>query len=260
MEMDTTPADLPREAQSVIGPDGDVAADPTAVATWPSVLDRLIPLGLGSTWQTAGWILCLVVALGLRFGRLDTWALDAGEATHAYSAWTLFRGQPPVTGEAVPNVGALMLLLEGLAFFLFGSTDVVARIVPALIGLALVAMPLALRRWLGVPAALGVAALIAISPTLVYFSRVVTPEIVVATLALAAIVCLVQLGTSAAVDDTRGPAIALGTIVGAAYATSPSAISVAITLIIGVSLAAFADAEGTMARALRRLRGPASLF
>src|SRR4051812_31490986 len=178
MEMDTTPADLPREAQSVIGPDGDVAADPTAVATWPSVLDRLIPLGLGSTWQTAGWILCLVVALGLRFGRLDTWALDAGEATHAYNAWTLFRGQPPVTGEAVPNVGALMLLLEGLAFFLFGSTDVVARIVPAVVGLVLAALPLAIRPRLGWAAAPGFASPMAASPNFGVFLPVGFPETV----------------------------------------------------------------------------------
>src|SRR4051812_39972641 len=241
MEMDTTPADLPREAQSVIGPDGDVAADPTAVATWPSVLDRLIPLGLGSTWQTAGWILCLVVALGLRFGRLDTWALDAGEATHAYNAWTLFRGQPPVTGEAVPNVGALLRLLEGLAFFLFGSTDVVARIVPAVIGLVLAALPLAFRRWLGGPAALGFAALMAISPTFVYFSRVVSPEIVVATLALVGLACLIHLGTIDPLASARGPAVVLGIVAGAAFAASSSAISVVITLIVGLSLAAFAD-------------------
>lgn len=260
MGMGTTPADFPREAQSATWPDGDVATDATAAATWPSVLDRLIPLGLGSTWQTAGWITCLVVALGLRFSRLDAWALDASEATHAYNAWTLFRGQPSVTGEAVPGVGSLMLLLEGLAFFLFGSTDVVARIVPALIGLVLVAMPLALRRWLGGPAALGIAALMAISPTFVYFSRVVSPEIVVATLAMAAVVCLARLGTNDRLESASAQSVALGVTAGAAFATSPSAISVAITLVIGVSLAAFADAEGTMAQALRRLRGRAALL
>ena len=79
----------------------------------------------------------------------------------------------------MPNVGALLLLLEGPAFFLFGSSDVVARIVPALIGLALVALPLALRRWLG-GGRVGIATLMAISPTFVYFSRVVSPEIIVA--------------------------------------------------------------------------------
>src|SRR4051794_11526950 len=118
METETT-VNPPREAQSAIWPDDVNMTDVAPVATWPSALDRLIPIGLDSAWQTAGWVICLVVALGLRFSRLDGWALDAGEATHAYNAWTLFRGQPRVTGEAVPNVGALMLLLQGLAFFLF---------------------------------------------------------------------------------------------------------------------------------------------
>src|SRR5262249_4847611 len=185
MAMETTPADLPpRDVEGATWSNDGVVTDAATVATWPSALDRVIPLALGSTWQTAGWVACLVVALGLRFSRLDGWALDVSEATQAYNAWTLFRGQPSVMGEAVPNVGALMLLLEGLAFFLFGSTDVVARIVPALIGLALVLLPLAMRRWLGGPAALGVAVLIAVSPTLVYFSRVGSPERVVARLAL----------------------------------------------------------------------------
>src|SRR6185369_2048452 len=98
------------------------------------------------------------------------------------------------------------------------------------------------------------------SRTFVYFSRVVSPEIVVATLTMAAVVCLVHLGTSDPLPSARGPAIGLGIIAGAAYAASPSAISVAITLVIGISLAAFADAESTMARALRRLRGRSSLL
>ena len=153
-----------------------------------------------------------------------------------------------------------MRLLEGLAFFLFGSTDVVARIVPALIGLALVALPLALRRWLGGPAALGIAALMAISPTFVYFSRVVSPEIVVATLTLAALACLIHLGTGDPLASARGPAVTLGIIAGAAFAASASAISVAITLVVGVSLATFSDADGTIGLALRRLRGRNALL
>src|SRR4051812_41149919 len=109
MGTGTTPAGLaPRGAHSTPWPDGNVATDAPAMPTWPSALDRLIPLGLGSAWQTAGWITCLVVALGLRFSRLDGWALDASEATHAYNAWALFRGQPSVIGDAAPNVGALM--------------------------------------------------------------------------------------------------------------------------------------------------------
>ena len=120
-----------------------------------------------------GWVAAFVVAAALRLPRLDGWALDVGEAARAYDAWVLFRGQPSATGEAIPDVGALLVLLEGMAFFLFGATDVTARLVSALAGLALVAVPFSLRRWVGGPAALGMAALAALSPTLVYASRIV---------------------------------------------------------------------------------------
>jgi len=139
----------------------------------PIALDRTISLGAANPWQTLGWVAAFLAAAALRLSRLDAWALDANEAARAYEGWVLFRGQPPVTGEAIPDVGSLLLLLEGIAFFLFGATDVTARLVPVLAGLALVALPLALRGWVGGPAALGMAGLTAISPTLVYASRVV---------------------------------------------------------------------------------------
>ena len=186
--------------------------------------------------------------------RLDGWALDADEAARAYDAWVLFRGQPPVAGESIPDAGALLLLLEGIGFFLFGTSDVVARLVPALAGLAIVALPLALRRWVGGPAALGMAALAAISPTLVYASRVVSPEIVIAALALAAVACLVRLGEAGLLRSTRGPAIALGIVTGAAYAAGPSAISVMVSVIVGVAIAALSVPDGTIRRGLGALR------
>ena len=133
-----------------------------------SVLDREISLLGAHPWQTLGWIITFLVAAGLRLLRLDGWALDADEAARAYDAWVLFRGQPAITSDPISNTGSLLLLLEGIGFFLFGTSDVVARIVPALAGLAIVALPLAVREWIGGPAALGMAALAALSPTLVY--------------------------------------------------------------------------------------------
>ena len=169
---------------------GVTPADPAL----PSVLDRVIPFVGATPWQTLGWVAAFAVAVAVRLLRLDDWALGTGEAARAYGAWALFRGQPPVASDSIPDVGALLLLLHGIGFFLFGTTDVVARLVPALAGIAIVALPLTLRRWVGGPAALGMAALTAISPTLVYASRVVSPEIIIAALALAAVACLVRLG------------------------------------------------------------------
>ena len=72
MERETTTAGLPpRGTEITTWPEDSFATDGPAVVPWPSALDRLIPLGLGSAWQTAGWVICLVVALGLRFSRLD---------------------------------------------------------------------------------------------------------------------------------------------------------------------------------------------
>ncbi|MFN8593560.1 MAG: hypothetical protein U0031_19035 [Thermomicrobiales bacterium] len=239
------------------------ASDVSLTRPIGSPLDRVIPITIGSIsgWLLLGWIVTIVAALALRLLRLDSVALDASEATWAYNGWILFRGQPSLSGQPIPDSGAAFLLLQGLVFFLFGATDVVARLAPVLAGLALVFLPLALRRWLGMPAVLGMAGLIALSPTLVYASRVVSPEIVVALLALAAAVVLIRLGERAAGDapsisrlETRRSAAVIGALGGIALATAPSAISVALTVVIGIALAGFAAPEGTIRAGGRALR------
>jgi sugar lactone lactonase YvrE len=231
---------------------GVTSADPALT----SVLDRVIPFVGATPWQTIGWAVAIAVAVALRLLHLDDSALGTAEAAWAYDAWALFRGQPPLVSASIPDAGALLLLLQGIGFFLFGTSDVVARLVPALAGLAIVALPLALRSWVGGPAALGMAAMAAISPTLVYASRVVSPEIVIAALALAAVTCLVRLGEAGLpqVRSTRGPAIALGIVTGAAYATGASAITVMVSVTVGVAMAALSMPDGTIRRGLGALR------
>jgi sugar lactone lactonase YvrE/type IV secretory pathway VirB2 component (pilin) len=254
MEAGTTPG-APRVHGDPVDLDGAMTAERgVMMAREPSLLDRSVPLPFAgmSGWLILGWVATLAAALALRLMRLDTTALGAYEARWAYDAWTLVRGQPPASGEAIPDVGATLLLLEGLAFFLFGATDVVARIVPALAGLAIVVLPLALRRWLGDPAALGMAALAAISPTLVYASRVVSPEVAIAALSLAAVALLVHLGRPGA--SPRRGAIALGVVVGTAFAAGPSAVSAIVSVLVGLALASWVAPEGRIRSALHALR------
>jgi DNA-binding beta-propeller fold protein YncE len=259
MDAEITPDTIRTGHDADALPPGDAVLVAPVAAPLPSLLDRVIPLGAATTWQTVGWVVTLLVALALRLVQLKGWALGPDEAAHAYDAWVLFRGQPPV-GGAIAETSPLLLLLEGGAFFLFGATDVIARLVPVLAGLAIVALPLALRRCVGGPAALGVAALAAISPTLVYASRVISPEIVVAALALAAVACLVRLGDIGAGRSSRGPAIALGVVTGAAYAAGPSAVTVALTLVVGLALAAVTVPEGQVRHGLAALRGQLPAF
>ncbi len=219
----------------------------------PSVLDRVIQLGGAHVWQTAGLIAVIIAALVLRLTRLNAVALNPQEAPFAYDAWVLFRGQPPVTGDPLPNVGAFLLLLQGAFFFLFGATDVVARLAAVLPGMVLVLAPLALRRWVGGPATLGMAAVLAISPTLVYASRVINPEVIVALCTVAVIAALAALARS---PKNAFPAVAIGIAAGAALGTGPSALTVAITLIIGLAAATLAAPGGTVAEGLRDMRQP----
>ncbi|MCA9864494.1 MAG: hypothetical protein KC432_15780, partial [Thermomicrobiales bacterium] len=158
----TPPGDVVRRPE-----DGDGSAS-FYLQPPPSLLDRTISLGGKQVWQIAGLVAVLVAAVALRLMRLNAAALNPQEAPFAYDAWVLYRGQPTVTGEPLPNVGAFLLLLQGALFFLFGATDVVARLAAVLPGMLLVLAPLALRRWVGGPAALGMTAIVAISPTLTY--------------------------------------------------------------------------------------------
>lgn len=248
MEAKINQDDAPARAASDTGIPGDVAE-----VRADSVLDRAISFDGVGLWLALGWAATFAAALILRLMRLDTLALDGDESRLAYDAWTLFRGQPSIAGP-VSNIEALPLLLEGLAFFLFGATDVVARLVPAIAGLAIVALPLAFRRWVGAPAALGMGALAAISPALVYASRVVSPDILIAALGLAFVATVVLLGERPVTAGLRGPGIALGVIAGAGFAAGPAAISVALTIAIGLVAAAVAEPEGTMRRGLHALK------
>lgn len=213
----------------------------------------MITLGGESPWQTAGWLAVIIAALVLRLTHLNAVALNPQEAPAAYDAWVLFRGQPPVTGEPLPNSGAFLLLVQGALFFLFGATDVVARLAAAAPGLLLVLAPLALRRWVGGPAALGMAAVVGISPTLVYASRVINPDVIIALSALGVVVALAALGR-----NQRGAlsAASIGVAAGVALGAGPAALTVAITLAIGFAAAALTDPTGTLAAGLRGLRQP----
>jgi uncharacterized protein (TIGR03663 family) len=232
----------------------------SGLVTAESPLDRPLSLSGISPWLIMGWLAVFVTAMTLRLMRLNTVALDGGEAALAYDAWTLYRGQPPIIGSS--QAAELPLLLQTFSFFLFGATDVVARLVPAFIGLAMVAMPLALRRWIGDAPALGMGALLAISPTMVYASRVISPEIVIAAFSLLALVCLVRLGEHRRGDlaqpsdlTSSSPlaAVLLGAAVGGMFASGPSAISVLITMAVAVLVAATGDTESTTRLALRQL-------
>ena len=111
----------------------------------------------------------VAAALVLRLVDLGARAMHHDESLHATFAWYLadgrgYRHDPLMHGPLQFHVIAAL-------FKLIGDSEWVTRLFPALAGTALVAAPLLLRRWLGGTATVVAALLLALSPTLLYFSR-----------------------------------------------------------------------------------------
>ena len=111
-----------------------------------------------------GLILCL--ALALRLGGPGIRVMDVPEARQAVQAWQLANGGAP-EGRYSP----LLLLGQAALFAVFGASDALVRLWPALVGSAIVVLPYFVRAHLGRVGALASALALALSPTLVFSSR-----------------------------------------------------------------------------------------
>lgn len=112
-----------------------------------------------------------LVAVGLRLGALEWPPLAPAEASAALGALRLTPAASALDPVVGPPVSAAYGALTALLFDAFGAGDVLARLVPALAGIALLAFPLLARRTQGPGSTLLAALLLAISPALVLTSR-----------------------------------------------------------------------------------------
>jgi uncharacterized protein (TIGR03663 family) len=151
-------------------------------------LERALARRLTVTPEAMAWTALLAVALGLRLWDLGSRALHHDETLHAFFSYLLYRDG---SYEHLPMMhGPLKFFLTALSYLLFGASDFTARVPTALAGAGLVLLPLALRQRLGRTGALAAGVLIALSPTLVYFSRFNRDDMLIAFLTLALVACL----------------------------------------------------------------------
>ena len=152
------------------------------------LLDAL-SVRLTLTWEAIAWVTLIVVAFGFRFWDLGARAMHHDESLHAYYSYQLLQGNGY---EHSPLFhGPFQFFGMALTFFLSGgASDYTARVLPALLGGVLVILPLAFRGHLGRTGALVTAALIAFSPTLLYYSRFAREDIYFAAFSLALVICL----------------------------------------------------------------------
>jgi len=152
------------------------------------ILDRTIDL---TRVGLPVWIFLALLAAAalLRLLDLGSRAMHPEESLYAWLSWQFYRGALPYQYDPAFH-GPLLYHLTALFYFLFGDSDATARLAPALAGTLLVALAFPLRRWLGRWGGLAVVALLALSPSFIYFSRSARPEPFVALFTLGAVLFL----------------------------------------------------------------------
>jgi uncharacterized protein (TIGR03663 family) len=139
---------------------------------------------LGPAWltvETGLYVLLILIAALLRFYGLGKQPLDEHEARLALDVWRFYTGG----AASIRSHSPLLFNGNALLYVLFGASDYVARVLPALVGTLMVGLPYLLAPYLGKRGALVTAAILALSPSFVFFSRRLSGDIVVAASLLA---------------------------------------------------------------------------
>lgn len=139
------------------------------------------------TVERAAYIVIFLVAAGVRLVQLDLRPLAPAEAADAWGAWRWLQD-----GASRTSASPLAFGLNIWTFWLLGATDFWARWWPALTGALLPLLVCPLRARLGRAGALVAALLLALSPHLVFFSRYLSGDSMVAFGALLTLVSLVR--------------------------------------------------------------------
>src|SRR6266851_7400427 len=135
--------------------------------------DRLTRPVYVVTAEHLGWSLVALYAVITRLIALGARPLDPDEARRALAALAM--------AKHVAGAGSWLTILQGRVFAELGADDATARIVVALCGLILIASGFAMRPYLGRAGSLAFAAMLALSPSVTYFSR--TGSTVIASVA-----------------------------------------------------------------------------
>lgn len=190
----------------------------------PIEAPRAEPLREGVTIETLAYAAILILAAVYRLVHLSAAPLTAAEAGQALAA---FNGTPLPLGGS-PLLYAINQIVFGISGTSLG--DAGARIASALIGTLAVLLPWLFRKWLGQWGALAASLALAISPTVVFASRLIDGQFIAATLALAALGCGLRYAETRQPGDLNRAAVAIGL----ALTSGPGAVTLLIVIGLGL--------------------------
>ncbi|MGB3327579.1 MAG: SMP-30/gluconolactonase/LRE family protein [Thermomicrobiales bacterium] len=192
-------------------------------------------------WLWVGAAVALLLAIGFRLIQLNGYALNASEAKWAYQSWAMYTGKPMPNGQDITDTSPFIMVMQALSYFLFGVTDAISRVAPALLGIGTVALLMALRPFVSRYVLTGMMLLAAVSPTLVYASRISDPISGVIFGTVLTFVALLRFGSGSTPTSRTGWAALTGLGLAITFASGPFGITALIALAVGVVVAVFSD-------------------
>ncbi len=139
-------------------------------------------------WEMAAYGTLLITAAVMRLWDLGSRAVHHDESLHSFYSWKFADGQGFKHDPLMH--GPLQFEANAAIFFIFGDSDYTSRLLYAIAGTALIALPIFFRDRLGRLGALFTSVMLAFSPALLYFSRFARNDILMAVWALGLIICM----------------------------------------------------------------------
>lgn len=184
------------------------------------------------TAEHLGWAAIAIYAVLTRLVALGARPLDAKEAGHALYAFERATPGTLVAAGYYPMYGGWIHALTAGVFEFGGANDFSARIVYGLSGLVLVAMAFVLRRHLGRAGGLALGAMLALSPSVTWFSRASATALPAAAMTLVTLAAFMELKA----QPSRPRAAILGVAAGLMVAADPVGLVSAGTFIKALAL------------------------
>lgn len=222
----------PREEEPEPQPDASQAPTVSNLSR-----DRLTRPVFIVTAEHLGWCLLAAYVLVTRIVALGARPLDPGEADRALTAFAMSRNFPGALAASGVHA-SWTTMLESRAFVELGAGDATSRIVAALCGLILIACAFAMRPCLGRAGAMAFAAILALSPSVTYFSRTGSPAL--------ASVAFMMIAIAIAESMRRRPdaihAVGLGWAIGHWLSADPLGYATAAAMLVALILVGAYDA------------------
>ncbi len=146
----------------------------------PALMDRALDL-TRINLEVVAFVGLVLISIITHFWALGHMALHHDELIHAWTSWRIYTGAGSFTCAAGRTWstycydpvyhGPSLYILTLLSYFLFGDGEAQARIPEAMAGIGLVASAWMLRPYLGRYGTFIAATLLALTPTLLYFTR-----------------------------------------------------------------------------------------